>query len=72
MPVEAGLLGKNRLSLSYTSALASCHKSLVVGHTELKCGDRNAVSVFADELHLLQFNCMIEYSNSKLCVNVIT
>ena len=71
-----GLLGKNRLSLSYATAVPFFffHESLVLGRTELgvwqqECGK---ISVFADKLRLLQLNFMIECSNSRLCVNVIT
>jgi len=74
VPVVPGLLGKNRLSHSYPTDVAFLHESLVLGRTELEVWQQECskISVFADKLHLLQFNFMIEYSNSKLCVNVIT
>jgi hypothetical protein len=71
-----GLLGKNRLSQSYATAVALFffHESLVLGCTELGVWqqERSKISVFADKLHLLQLHFMIECSNSKLYVNVIT
>ena len=76
MPVVPELLGKNRLSHSYATAVAFFffHESLVLGHTELEVWQQECskISVFADKLHLLQLNFMTECSNSKLCINVIT